>query len=61
MSQNPTYEYNELKVLVPTATLQEIKEITKTIRDEKELYSINDYSYALLAVSDRLIILSKEL
>jgi hypothetical protein len=61
MLQRPTYEYHELKVLIPRATLLQTKEIAVTIRNEKKLYSTNDYSHILILISERLIKLSNEI
>ena len=60
MSYSPTYTFEELILRIPTLDREQVRSVSKTIREEKRLYFTLDYNYLLVLISKRVIELSFE-
>lgn len=58
MATNPTYAVEHLKEAIPIANLDNIKEISISLRNEQSLYPPLEYTKILTLLTRRLIELS---
>jgi hypothetical protein len=61
MPNVPTYPYLYLKELVPSMSMTNIRDVSFILRNERDLYSIDDYINCLIIISNRIITVSNDL